>query len=96
MLATVLCKIFDFKDYHDKINLLSENEEIYISHLGQMEANTVWQQSYLGHRFVIRSIEKNEILSELTLQHNCIHSLGSRPSMLTNRTDDIPSRVEYS
>eukprot|EP01036_Dinobryon_divergens_P025940 gene25940-34539_t len=72
----------------------NDGEEINTGLLKQKEVNTVWQQSFLGHAFRIRSVETNEVLLEFEVEFNSIHSIGR----MINRdvpVPDVEAEVEY-
>lgn len=73
---------------------ISDGEEINTGLLKQREVNTVWQQSYLGHLFRVRSTDTNEVLLEFEVEFNSIHAIGR----MTNRdapVPDVEAEVEY-
>jgi hypothetical protein len=63
-----------------------------IGSLEHGEKNTAWQQSYLGHVFEITDSVTNEVLLEMTVEHNGINPIGNPPSQLRER--DVTQQVK--
>lgn len=97
LLQTVRAGNVIFRRLFDLLNPSEYNidgEEINTGLLKQKEVNTVWQQSFLGHAFRIRSVETNEVLLEFEVEFNSIHSIGR----MINRdvpVPDVEAEVEY-
>ena len=62
------------------------NKRQKVGTLKQGEKNTVWQVSYLGHKFLIEDTVTKEKLLELTVTHNAIYPIGDHKSARQVRT----------
>mmetsp|Transcript_27365 Transcript_27365/g.60585 ORF Transcript_27365/g.60585 Transcript_27365/m.60585 type:complete len:484 (+) Transcript_27365:118-1569(+) len=65
--------------------------------LGQVkwgEKNTVWQQTYLGHQFVlVDSVTQADVLA-LQITHDSVYAIGTRASAVVER--DVASQVKQT
>jgi hypothetical protein len=57
------------------------NKRVHVGNLGIGERQTVWQQTFLGHRFEVISKVNNEIYGRFTAEHHAFLPMGQRASM---------------
>jgi hypothetical protein len=58
----------------------SRNRRVSVGTLKHGEKNTVWQTSYLGHKFVLQDSVTKEDLLELTVTHDAVYHIGDHKS----------------
>lgn len=74
---------------HNLANLLwvnQHNRRVKVGTLKYGEKNTVWQVSYLGHRFVVEDSITKETLLELTVEYDSVFPIGNHTSALQVQT----------
>jgi hypothetical protein len=65
-----------FFEHTVSIYYVDRAKEIKLTSIGKAERNTFWSESYLGHKFIVRSDLNNEVLAEITNEYNSFHVLG--------------------
>jgi hypothetical protein len=62
------------------------NQRVKVGTLKKGERNTIWQQSQLGHRFIVEDSVTLAVLLDVTLTNDAVYPIGQLKSAVTVRS----------